>query len=408
MHAPQRGGWRLLLHYGLLIPGGTGVVTRTHTQVHRVVIRLAGLATALTCSPVPDGGESRPGGTAVLHHPEARWVDTSIGVGFTIPLDAPGDPGALRLGAGAQGGWGTEADAPEHAIGRIYKVLLLPDRGVVIVDDRSQVVRVYASSGRPQQVVGRAGQGPGEFRRPLSAAIDGRGRLYVSDTNRRIQVFAPSGGEYHYERTLTLEVEAQDMCFLGDNLIVQGLSLARQALIHIFDEDGKLVRSFGALYRSPSPDMNEEFGLGRISCDGKRGLIYYAPRIGIGEVRAFEVSGTPSWRTTFSGFRSNPWVSENRTLTTRLSRNGNHTLITLALVEGHGLLVQWTFRTWQQLMDEDSFGSTVSFLLDPATGEPLALGDGLPLVPAISVARAVAVYEDPVPRFEVRALEPRR
>ena len=97
-------------------------------------------------------------------------------------------------------------------------------------------------------------------------------------------------------------------------------------------------------------------------------------------------------------------MSENRTLTTRLSRQGNHTLVTLAYVDGHGLLVQWTFRTWQQLEDEAQFGTTVSFLLNPGSGEPRALGASLPLVPAISAGRAVAIFEDPVPRFEVRAL----
>ncbi|MBK7717571.1 MAG: hypothetical protein IPI38_19575 [Gemmatimonadetes bacterium] len=339
-----------------------------------------------------------------MQHPDARWVDGSLQAAFTVPIDAQGAPGTLRFGAEAQARWGTETDPPEHTIGEIRTAVLLPDGGVGIVDPRSPALRVYDAAGRPRQVVGRRGQGPGEFRYPLSATVDRDGRLYVADANWRIEVFVLINGKYEYERTLTLELIAQDLCFLADTLVVQGLSLSRQTLIHIYDRAGRRVRSFGEFYHSPSPDMNEEFGLGRIACDEKRRLIYYAPRIGNGEVRAFRADGTLLWRTSFSGFRSNPWVSENRTLTTRLSRQGNHTLVTLAYVDGHGLLVQWTFRTWQQLEDEAQFGTTVSFLLNPGSGEPRALGASLPLVPAISAGRAVAIFEDPVPRFEVRAL----
>jgi hypothetical protein len=379
-------------------------VTSVHPRLPCHLFRLVGVTTILACAPAPDDRGRVPASGSALQHPDARWVDGSLQAAFTVPIDAQGAPGTLRFGAEAQARWGTETDPPEHTIGEIRTAVLLPDGGVGIVDPRSPALRVYDAAGRPRQVVGRRGQGPGEFRYPLSATVDRDGRLYVADANWRIEVFVLINGKYEYERTLTLELIAQDLCFLADTLVVQGLSLSRQTLIHIYDRAGRRVRSFGEFYHSPSPDMNEEFGLGRIACDEKRRLIYYAPRIGNGEVRAFRADGTLLWRTSFSGFRSNPWVSENRTLTTRLSRQGNHTLVTLAYVDGHGLLVQWTFRTWQQLEDEAQFGTTVSFLLNPGSGEPRALGASLPLVPAISAGRAVAIFEDPVPRFEVRAL----
>jgi hypothetical protein len=64
--------------------------------------------------------------------------------------------------------------------------------------------------------------------------------------------------------------------------------------------------------------------------------------------------------------------------------------------------VQWNYRTAKELAARESYGVIESFLLDPGTGEPTYLGDGLPPVAAAADSSAVVLFEDPAPRFEVR------
>ncbi len=232
------------------------------------------------------------------------------------------------------------------------------------------------------------------------------GELYVSDTERQLQVFRPdSGGVFRYLRSIHLGLEGQSICFLNGSLIVQGLSAEDQALIHLYDLQGSQVRSFGHLYSSPNVSLNEELGYGQIACDEERETIYYAPSTAIGEVRAYSAQGHLEWRAKFSGYRSNE-ITDMPDMGYRVavSPDGAHSLIGLSILPGKGLLVQWTYRTLQELKDREAYGSVISFLLNPETGAPLPLGNDLPPIRAVGSAVALVGLEDPAPRFEVRPL----
>lgn len=57
--------------------------------------------------------------------------------------------------------------------------------GTLYISDISRShIWVFDSSGRPNGVIGRKGQGPGEFQTPSGVAFDTRGRLYVRDLVR--------------------------------------------------------------------------------------------------------------------------------------------------------------------------------------------------------------------------------
>ena len=79
---------------------------------------------------------------------------------------------------------------------------LVDVRGIALSGDRFYVLDVeeaalhlYDTAGRYLHTVGRSGEGPGEFRRPLDLAVDAaRDRLYVRDAAlRRITVFRLEG-----------------------------------------------------------------------------------------------------------------------------------------------------------------------------------------------------------------------
>jgi hypothetical protein len=87
---------------------------------------------------------------------------------------------------------------PEHSEGApiitVSGALLTDDR-VVIVDVSQANAKVFdRRSGRLLQMVGRKGEGPGEFQRPRYAALDGQGRLHVADVAQaRISVWNQDG-----------------------------------------------------------------------------------------------------------------------------------------------------------------------------------------------------------------------
>jgi hypothetical protein len=314
----------------------------------------------------------------------------------------------FALGARARAAFGGEADSGADLIGNIKDVALLPSGQVVVLDDRQSELRLFDAAGRPTQRLGRAGRGPGEFFNPLSVAVDPEGRIYVADLAHAIQVFGPGPEGYRYLRTIQIEIAANAMCFLDTLLVVQGAHFGQDTILHVYDRTGRVLRSFGTLYRSPNRMLNYQFGAGRIACDPQRELVLYAPGGVIGEVRAYRTDGTLVWRTAMTGYRVNR-IEDYGDGGSRVTRgpDGVHSVHAFVLLPGRGLLVQLAFRTEEALRDKIEFTTLLTFLLDPATGRPRPLGTALPPVFAATAREAVLAFNDPVPRFEVRGLQDR-
>lgn len=71
-------------------------------------------------------------------------------------------------------------------------VLLLPDDRIVVVNGRT-TLRFYGPDGSLERVVGREGDGPGEYRR-ITSAVFARDTIYVyDDTHKRVTLLSASG-----------------------------------------------------------------------------------------------------------------------------------------------------------------------------------------------------------------------
>ena len=75
---------------------------------------------------------------------------------------------------------------------------VVPDAdGNIFVNDRGNLrVQVFDPDGRYLRTIGQAGQGPGEFERPLYPAI-GNGHLILRANTRRLSVWTPAGEHVH-------------------------------------------------------------------------------------------------------------------------------------------------------------------------------------------------------------------
>lgn len=128
------------------------------------------------------------------------------------------------------------------------------NRLLYVVDTGHDVVRVYdADSLKPLRIIGTPGRNhtsddSGTFSLPTSAAVDGDGNLYVTDTfNNRIEIFDADGtfisqfgkqgdGPGQFERPKGIAVDCDGHIWVVD---------AAQSRVKVFNREGQLLIYFG-------------------------------------------------------------------------------------------------------------------------------------------------------------------
>ena len=125
--------------------------------------------------------------------------------------------------------------------------------------DRYQVV-VFGADGSPPKILGKRGQGPGEFSSPIQRILTSRGDSLFVFQARRLTVFSP---QLAFVRQVDLPVSGV-IGLLPDGNILIGATIATPERIghpyHIADPTGKIIKSFGydgspitATRRGPQP-----------------------------------------------------------------------------------------------------------------------------------------------------------
>ena len=136
---------------------------------------------------------SRFGGPQFLAFDRQGNLYTTEAPGGRIQrLDVTGKPLAA---------WGDNSDAPGGFGGRVKPertplpgpIAVWVDRlGRIWVSATNNRVQLFTPEGRYLLTLGGAGDGPGQFRLPHGMATDSQGNIYVADaSNQRIQKFAP-------------------------------------------------------------------------------------------------------------------------------------------------------------------------------------------------------------------------
>jgi hypothetical protein len=343
-------------------------------------------------------------------HPQARYLHVPDVPRAEASLDDKPTRAPFTIGTQVLAAFGSEMDPEETTIGDIGDARFLPDGGVALLDKQLIKLRVFDRAGRPRQAIGRRGQGPGEFARALwSLAVDGTGALYVGDLSRSVKQFRESQKGYAYAQAWRFDLAPHSMCLLDSLLVMNATRLDDPEVLHTFQLNGGGGADFGRFYESPNLGLNSQFDRGFLACDQQRRLIYFALEGAFGEIRAYRPDGTPVWRSMIDGFRSNIITSEaNGGLSVQGSPDGVHTVRSLVLLPGAGLLVQVGFASMEDMKSRTDFSTLTSFLLDPANGHAVSLGTSLPLIVDATASRVLEVRHDPFPRFEVRALRAQR
>ncbi|SHK85531.1 6-bladed beta-propeller [Rhodothermus profundi] len=135
--------------------------------------------------------------------------------------------------------------------GKIWDVVIDGTGRVVVLDFENQEVRIYDQDGRFVTLVGRQGEGPGEYIQAGHLLVGVNDTLYVYDYSRALfVVYRRQGSGYEFVRLLDLPVGASflnDGCLHANgHLITQQTSRLREdPLFFEIDLSPTVVRSFG-------------------------------------------------------------------------------------------------------------------------------------------------------------------
>ena len=134
--------------------------------------------------------------------------------------------------------------------------LAVQDSVVAVLDQAGPTVRVLAFDGRLLRVVGRRGQGRGEFLEPRGIAASASGVLAVTDgRNRRVTLVDPASGE---TRTFPVrDGRLGEAAFDGQGRLHvdrRGRAEAGAAgIVSVFDSSGAQASSWGAYLSDTDP-----------------------------------------------------------------------------------------------------------------------------------------------------------
>ncbi|MEW6456784.1 MAG: 6-bladed beta-propeller [Acidobacteriota bacterium] len=114
---------------------------------------------------------------------------------------------------------------------------------IYVSDWRRNFILKFSYHGEFLKIIGRRGQGPGEFLNPLNICFDTKNNLIVYDSNNgRIQIFSPEG---EYINSFKVFKTLSSIAASGQYLIYTSPKSVQGPLIEIYNAEGKMVDFFG-------------------------------------------------------------------------------------------------------------------------------------------------------------------
>lgn len=199
---------------------------------------------------------------------------------------------------------GTSQGLPD--LGGVGAVTVLPDGRIVVLDPVTPGVLVTDSTLSGGYFYGTKGDGPGEFREPVSVGALSDGRIAVLDRGLgRITLFTSAGDGRHLEPAVSLRlgVPAEAMCVLpGDTLLIYGYHEGSR--LHLFDVNGEHLRSLAPADTTLSPMALSLVTQGSVACDPGEGVAVLTSRF-LPKVEAVDFrSGHVEWSDSLAPFHA--------------------------------------------------------------------------------------------------------
>ena len=186
-----------------------------------------------------------------------------------------------------------EATDENYIMYNIWDVGRDSDGNIYILDSGDSRIQKFDPQGEYLTTIGGPGEGPGEFKNPVSLNLDRDGRMYIGDFGKNHYIILDNKGK-ELRRFRQEHFIHKSRILPGKKLIYGGLynqgvgmlsryeELAKTGyynLFHIIDEEGKNVHSFGEMDIYKEENMDAIFTNANAPFDVDRnGNIYIAYR----------------------------------------------------------------------------------------------------------------------------------
>lgn len=297
---------------------------------------------------------------------------------------------------------GADAEGPE-LFGSIMDVAVDGQGNMFVFDVQGQEVHVFDRDGSFVQVVGGRGDGPSEFRSANGVEASADGRLLVSDRGNRLKIFGRDEQGYDLAENVVFPVTPESMCLGASGLFVSGWSGEDETVIHRVPlPPDTSQRSFGAGYRDDDSLVRQQLSDGIVGCMAGGSRAVFAFQL-FPIVQAFDVhSGEMAWESLIEDFRQMNVRSERGPpAAVATSRNSEHEIVGNVVAFGDDYVLLQT----GLVLPQERRVVVRTYLVDAQTGFGGLVADDLPRIMAPHADRYVAVFEEPFPRLEVRAMD---
>lgn len=298
---------------------------------------------------------------------------------------------------------GADSSAP---FGEVAKVVAIGE-DVGVFDPYQAGLHVVAPDGTLETTVGRAGAGPGEFRRPTAVYVPHPDTLLLADVMRKIEVFARSAtsSEWRHVRTVTLDFSVSDICRGRDAYFAYGYATPGSGgPIRELDDSLRVSRQFGEVYASQNEGINHAFATYAMACDAATDRIVVAPKAGIGELYFVDGAGAVDHILHWVDYKAFHIEEDSTGYSVRPSQDGVNRLRTLGMLAPGILLVQYDWVSASDLANKSDYSVLHSLAIDMREATILARSISLPPLSVLDAGRIAMHLTDPSPGVAIGAI----
>lgn len=292
-----------------------------------------------------------------------------------------------------------EKDSVYKQIYNIKHARIDPNKNIYVQKNRSNYISVYDKEGKFLYLIGRNGNGPGEFTNLTTFEFnENYSKIFALD-GLQIEVFERKlNNKFVYIYTVNHKLNmTKDLCLLNGKLYVYGFkytkndssfqktgffpNITSSSPIHeIHPTKGEILNSFGTLYKSVSgaPPLDAILSNGNIECIDESEILVHSLN-NFGFFFGYKFSGEHIWTSNINDFKFNTLVEKNiNSPNPGIGFNNNDSfniLLPIHLFKNDLLITQIIssrqFQTLKQFKQIDSSNNDIfptTVLIDSKTG----------------------------------------
>ncbi len=297
-----------------------------------------------------------------------------------------------------------DSDRRELVFGSVIAGRIVPNYGVIVLDEHFEEFRAFDFAGRLLTRFGHAGFGPGEFLSPAGFDVSGDSSVFLLERNGRVSRFAFWRGHASFRDGFRLETgRAEGICVIGDTVFIRGSDRSRDTDISALSYSGRRLLTFEPTPRHDSWIMRSQLASGNMVCNSREGLVA-SFRDHTATLSVYNPLGSLLHSDTIPGYVS-PIIELLPDGGVRQSippdSEGVDQLLSICALDGGHFLVQVARMAFDRQALRARIVKRRSYVYDSDAGRFEAVMKDLPKILDVRDGLILSITDDPFPVFEV-------